>query len=491
MAQRGSVDAVVVGAGPNGLTAAITLARAGLEVEVHEAAETVGGGARTEELTAPGFRHDVCSAVHPLAAASPAFASMPLAEHGLEWLETDLALAHPLPDRPAATLARSVETTAASLGAGADAYRRLVGPLARRWDDLAGDVLRPVTAGLPRHPLLLARFGLAALSSPRRLAHRLGGPASAGAALLAGVAAHSGAPLGAPVTSGIGLTLILAGHAVGWPVPRGGSQAVADALSASLRSLGGRIVTGHHVRSLGELPEARAYLLDVAPANVATLGGGRLPGRYLARLARNRPGPGVFKLDYALTEPVPWSDPACRRAGTVHVGGHLDAVDASLAAAERGTAPERPFLVTAQPSLVDPGRAPSGHHTFWAYAHVPHGWDGDLTEAVEDQLERFAPGFRDVVAHRAVAGPRDLEARNPNLVGGDIGGGAVRGLQALFRPLVAWHPHATPDPAVFLCSSATPPGPGVHGMCGHHAARLALRRRFDRDLAPPEPPAAR
>jgi len=469
------LDAAVVGAGPNGLTAAVTLAAAGLTVGVWEAATTIGGAAATAELTLPGFHHDVGSAVHPFAAGSPVFRSLPLAAHGLEWLQPELALAHPFDDDDAALLDRSVPRTVERLGPG---YGRLVRPFVGRWDALAPDVLRSLFAPLPRHPVLLARFGLRSLPPVALLARRV--RTRAGASLVSGMAGHTGVPLSAPVTAGPALMLSLAAHDVGWPVPRGGAQAISDALAGRLRALGGTITTGHAVASLDELPPARAYLLDVAPSAVAGLAGARLPTRYTRRLARYRRGPGVFKLDYALAEPVPWRDPVCRRAGTVHLGGAVDEIGASLDAIARGDAPTRPFVVAAQPSLLDPSRAPAGRHTFWAYAHVPNAWSGDLTDAIERQIERFAPGFRDVVLGRAVTSPAALEAQNANLLGGDLANGTVRGRQALFRPVVAVVPYATPHPSVFLCSAATPPGPGVHGMCGYHAARVTLRRVFGR-----------
>jgi len=465
------LDVLVVGAGPNGLTAAVTLAAAGVSVDVREASDTVGGAASTAELTLPGFRHDVGSAVHPFAAGSPVFRSLPLADHGLEWLEPDLALAHPFTHGDAAVLERSLARTVERLGRG---YGRLVRPFVGRWDDLAPDVLRSLVSPLPRHPLLLARFGVRALPPVALTARRLRNPA--GASLLSGMAGHTGVPLSAAVTSGPALMLTLAAHEVSWPIPRGGAQAISDALVGCLRSLGGTVTTGQPVTSLDALPAARAYLLDVAPSAVAALTGARLPGRYTRRLGHYRLGPGVFKVDYALSEPVPWRDPACRQAGTVHLGGTVDEIGATLTAIARGEAPARPFVVAAQPSLVDPSRAPAGRHTFWAYAHVPNAWPGDLTDAIETQIERFAPGFRDVVLARSVSSPAALEAGNANLVGGDLANGAVRGRQAVFRPLVAAVPYATPHPAVFLCSAATPPGPGVHGMCGYQAARVVLRR---------------
>jgi phytoene dehydrogenase-like protein len=470
------VDAVVVGAGPNGLTAAVTLARAGLSVRVYEAAATIGGGARTAELTLPGFRHDVCSAVHPLGAGSPVLRALPLETYGLRWVHPEVPLAHPFPDGSAATLARSVEETAVSLGADARAYRRLVQPFLGRWEALADDVLRAPLAAWPAHPWLLARFGMRAVLPASLLARRFRGRHARG--LVAGLAAHAIAPLDAPATGGVALLFALAAHASGWPFPRGGSQALSDALAAYLRSLGGEIETGHRVGSLAELPTARAYVLDVMPEELADLAGERLPDRYVRRLRRYRHGAAVFKIDYALSGPVPWTSEACRRAGTVHLGPSIEEISDALRAAQRGRAPRVPFLITAQPTVFDPSRAPDGRHVLWAYGHVPYGWRGDLTTAIERQIERFAPGFGGLVLARSAAGPQRIAEHNPNNVGGDIAGGACDRLGLLFRPLVARVPYATPDPAIYLCSSATPPGPGVHGMGGYHAARTALAQVF-------------
>lgn len=469
-------DAVVVGAGPNGLAAAITLARAGLRVRVYEFASQVGGGARTDERTLPGFLHDPCSAVHPLGAGSPMLRALPLAQHGLEWVEPDVALAHPFPDGSAAVLERSVHATARSLGSDAGTYRRLVAPFADRWTELAADVLRAPLVGLPGHPLLLTRFGLSAAAPAALLARRFRGRSARG--LLAGLAAHVNAPLTSPVTSGIGLLFALSAHETGWPFPRGGAQRLSDSLAAYLRSLGGEIETGRRVRTVDELPTADAYLFDVSPTELASIAGSRLPGRYAERLRRYQYGAAVFKVDYALDGPVPWAAEACRRAGTVHLGATLPEIGAALDSAHRGVPPHPPFLITAQPSVFDASRAPEGKHVFWAYAHVPRGWDGDLTAAIDGQIERFAPGFHDRILARSVSGPARLEAGNPNIVEGDIACGSTRGLGALFRPTFSRVPYATGNRSIYLCSSATPPGPGVHGMCGYHAARVALQRVF-------------
>jgi phytoene dehydrogenase-like protein len=470
------LDAVVVGSGPNGLTAAVTLAQAGLQVRVFEAADKAGGGTRTEELTLPGFRHDVCSAVHPFGVGSPALAALPLADHGLEWIHPQLALAHPLLDGSAAVLARSVDETVASLGRDDRTWRRLVGPFLGRWRELAGDVLGPIGMRLPRHPVLLARFGARAVWPVQWAARVFREDRTR--MLLAGIAGHAIVPSSSPLTTSVGLMLALAAHEVGWPVARGGSQAIADSLISYLESLGGGVETGALVTALDQLPLARAYLFDVMPRDLAAIAGNRLPDRYRAQLGRYRHGPAVFKVDYALADAVPWKAEECRRAATVHLGASLDEIGGALAAVASGRPPDPPFLIVAQPTIVDASRAPAGRHVLWAYGHVPRGWRGDLTAAIEDQIERFAPGFRDLVLARSAWGPPKLEAHNRSMVDGDIAGGVFQGLQVLFRPVIARVPYATPDPAIFLCSAATPPGPGVHGMGGHLAATVALRRVF-------------
>ncbi|KRV51504.1 hypothetical protein AQ490_00290 [Wenjunlia vitaminophila] len=471
------MDAVVVGAGPNGLTAAIALAESGLEVVVYEAAGAVGGGARTEELV-PGFRYDPCSGAHPTGAGSPVFARMPLAKHGLEWVQPELPMAHPFPDGSAAVLSRSVAETAESLGPDASAYRRLMAPFAGRWPQLVDAVMRPPLAGPPRHPVLSARMGSYGVLPATVLQRRFAAERARG--LFAGMAGHGSAPLTSPLTAGFGMMFALSGHDVGWPVARGGSQAIADALAGYLRSLGGVIHTNRRIRTMAELPRARAYLFDTAPEGLLEIAGDRLPARSARSLARYRRGLSVFKLDYALDGPMPWTSPDARRAGTIHLGPTATEINASLTTASRGRMPEVPFLLTGQPTVADPGRAPEGKHVFWAYGHVPYGWDGDATEAIERQIERFAPGFRDLVLARRVTTPADLEAHNPNNVNGGISVGSTAGLNALFRPTFAPVPYATGNPSVFLCSSATPPGPGVHGLCGEYAARTALRRVFGR-----------
>lgn len=464
------LDAVVVGAGPNGLTAAVELARRGLSVAVFEARDTVGGGARTEELTLPGFRHDPCSAAHPLGINSPAFRDMPLDRYGLEWLHAELPMAHPFPDGSAAVLSRSVAETAASFGPhDAGTYRRLVAPLLPKWDALVRDFMALPLTTLPRDPLTLARFGLTGLPPSTWLMRRFRDDRAR--ALFSGLVAHAIAPLGGLGTGAVGLVFALAGHARGWPVARGGSQSISDALTAYLKDLGGAVHTNYEIKRLDDLPPARAYIFDTSPTALARIAG---LGSYYERF---RYGASVFKLDYALDGPVPWTAKEARSAGTVQVGpGSRDIAAALRAASREGRAPDKPFLITVQPSVMDPSRAPAGKHVFWAYGHVPSGWDGDLTDAVERQLERFAPGFRERILARATAGPPELAARNANYVGGDIACGAVSGLQLLLRPKLSLSPYTTPHPAVFICSSASPPGPGVHGMSGHNAAKAVWRR---------------
>jgi phytoene dehydrogenase-like protein len=466
-------DAVVVGTGPNGLAAAITLAREGYAVRAYEAAATVGGGMRSAELTRPGFVHDVCSAIHPLGLGSPFFRTLPLAEHGLDWVQPDAPLAHPLDGGTAVVLERAVDETAAGLGADGEPYRALIDPLVARWETIVDDVLGPV--GLPRHPVAMARFGTRALPSMEALCRRhfKGHRATA---LFAGLAAHSILPLDQRLTAGVALTLSVLGHAVGWPLPRGGSQRIADALTAHLQSLGGEVVTNAAVGSLDELPVSRAVLLDVTPRQLVAIGGDRMRPRYRRRLERYRYGPGVFKVDWALDAPIPWAAPECARAATVHLGGTADEIALSERAAWQGDIAGHPFVLLAQPTLFDPSRAPAGKHTAWAYCHVPHGSRVDMTDRIEAQVERFAPGFRDRIIQRHTMGPLELEAYNPNYVGGDIGGGVMDLKQAFARPVASRDPYRVPIEGLYLCSASTPPGGGVHGMCGYHAARSALRR---------------
>ena len=459
---------MVVGSGPNGLAAAIVLAQAGISVEVRETAEIAGGGARSGELTIPGFTHDLGSAVHPLAVASPFFSTLPLADHGLKWIWPAAALAHPFDDGTAVTLERDVEATAGQLRGDAGAYRNLFGPLVKNWAVLADELLRPFR--LPKHPFLLASFGLRALQPCSMLA-RSAFRAERARALFAGMAAHSILKLESPLSSAFGLLLGAAGHAVGWPIPQGGSQHIADALSSVLQSLGGRLSTGSRVGSIRE-PGADLTMCDVTPRQFLSLAGAHLPDSYKQALREYRYGPGVFKVDWALREPIPWTARECLRAATVHVGGSLDEIAASERAAWEGKAPEKPFLVLAQPSVFDASRAPMGRHTAWAYCHVPNGWPGSALRQIEAQIERFAPGFQECVLARTAHTTADMQKWNENLVGGDINGGAATVKQFFFRP--TWRRYATPLKGVYLCSSSTPPTGGVHGMCGFWAARWAL-----------------
>ena len=468
------LDAIVVGAGPNGLAAAIELARAGRSVRIYEAAGEVGGGSRSAELTLPGFVHDVCSAVHPLGVASPFLASLDLARHGLEWVQPEAPLAHALDRGRSVILERDLEVMRNALGRDGDAWARLFGPLAREWGRLAPALLGPVVRP-PRHPLLLARFGLPAILPAAALA-RIAFREPAARALFAGMAGHSMLRLGRPLSASFGLVLGMLAHAVGWPVARGGSGRIAAALEAEARTLGVEIVTGHRVDGLSALPAARAVVLDLTPRQVVALAGDRLPSRYRGQLARYRYGPGVFKIDWALDGPIPWTDPATARAGTVHLGGTLAEVAAAEDAVGRGRSPDRPFVLVVQPTIADASRAPEGKHVAWAYCHVPNGSSADMTRAIEDQVERFAPGFRDLVLARSTRDATAMEAYDANYIGGDINGGIQDIRQLLFRPVLRWNPYTTPDPGLFLCSSSTPPGGGVHGMSGWHAAREVLRR---------------
>lgn len=470
----GHYDAVVVGAGPNGLTAAAHVARAGRRVLVVECADRIGGGARTDELTLPGFRHDVCSAIHPLAAGSPAFAALHLEDHGLEIIHPALGLAHPLDDGTAGALDRGWDATEESLAEDSTRWRRVFASHAHGWDALIGELSGPLLH-VPRHPLRLARFGLPALTPAKTYARRFHTPRAR--ALFSGIAAHSMLPLEHVATTSFALLLGAAGHAAGWPVARGGSQAIVDALATFVEAHKGEIVTGQRVRALSDLPPARVTFLDTSPGDAAVIAGDRLSSRVARALGTFRAGPGAFKLDYALSGPVPWTAPPCRGAGTVHVGGTAEEIAAAEREVASGRHPERPFVLVAQQSLCDPTRAPAGKHTLWAYCHVPNGSTFDMTDRIEAQIERFAPGFRDLVLARSTITPADLEARNPNKVGGDIGGGALTGMQFVSRPRLALDPYRL-GPGIYLCSASTPPGAGVHGMNGAAAARRALRREL-------------
>jgi len=465
-----SYDAIVIGSGPNGLAAAITLARAGLSVLVLEANASIGGGTRSEELTLPGFVHDVCSAVHPLAIASPFFRALPLREHGLEWIHSPAVAAHPLQDARAVMLERGPQATASALGRDEMAYQRLWAPLARDWPLLEAEVLGPLR--FPRHPIALARFGARALLSARGLAeaHFVTQEARA---LFAGLAAHSMLSLEQSPSAAFGLVLGIAGHVFGWPVPRGGAGRIAKALASYLGALGGEIVTDSRVQSIDELPRSRVVLCDITPRQLLEIAGGRLPRRYRRKLLNYRYGLAAFKVDWALAGSIPWRAAECLRAATVHLGGTFDEIANSERLASRGQHSEEPYVLIAQPSLFDPSRAPVGKHTAWGYCHVPNGSEFNMTERIESQVEHFAPGFRDLILARHILTPASLEARNPNLIGGDINGGMADLRQLFLRPTSSFY--TTPFPGLYLCSASTPPGGGVHGMCGHHAAQAALR----------------
>jgi phytoene dehydrogenase-like protein len=463
-------DAIVIGSGPNGLAAAIEIARAGRKVLVLEAEPTIGGGVRSAELTLPGFVHDICSAVHPLAIDSPFFRTLPLEAHGLRWIMPPLMLAHPLDDGTAVTVAKSVDQTAAQLGRDAAAYRRLFGAIVDGWPQLETSVLAPLR--LPAHPFALARFGLKALQPAEQLARRRF--ATPGArALFAGIAAHGMIPLDERPTAAFGLVLGAMAHVAGWVIPRGGAQSFTDALAGYLRSLGGEIVAGQRVASVDDLPPARAVLCDLSPRPLLRLAGHKFPEWYRLKLEQYRYGCGVFKVDWALETPIPWRADACRRAGTVHVGGTLEEIARCERDAWNGRVSERPFVLLTQPSLFDTTRAPADRQTAWAYCHVPHGSTEDMLPRIEQQVERFAPGFRDRVLARSVMRPADVERHNANLVGGDIGSGVSDLRQLFFRPTRLTY--STPVRGLYICSASTPPGVGVHGMCGYFAARRALR----------------
>jgi phytoene dehydrogenase-like protein len=468
----GALDAVVIGSGPNGLAAAIAMAREGASVLVLEGAAEIGGGTRTAELTLPGFHHDVCSACHPMGILSPFFRSLPLEQHGLRWVKPPVSVAHPLDDQPAVLLRRPLSDTARGLGVDGPAYERLLAPFLVDPHGFLADILGP--ARIPRHPLRLLRFAVQALRSAGGLARgRFRGERAR--ALFAGCAAHASLPLDRLTTAAFGLVFCLTGHIEEWPVAEGGSAALARALAGVLASFGGRIETGRRVRSLADVPPSRVLLFDTSPAQLASVAEAVLPAGYVRRLRRFRYGPGVFKIDWALDGPIPWNDPAVLQASTVHLGGTLDEVAAAEAGVWRGEHPERPFVLLCQQSLFDRSRAPEGKHTGYAYCHVPAGSTTDRTDAIERQVERFAPAFRQRILARHVMTTADFERYNPSFVGGAITGGVADLGQLFTRPVARWNPYTTPNPRIFLCSSSTPPGGGVHGMCGSFAARAALR----------------
>lgn len=472
MLASSSQKACVIGAGPNGLAAAIVLAQAGLQVDVFEAEPQAGGAARTLELTLPGFHHDFGSAIHPMAAGSPFFSTLPLQRYGLEWIHSPAPLAHPFDDGTAVLLERKFNDADAALGQDGPAWRSLLEPFAVRWPALMRNILRPLLA-MPRDPWLLARFAMNALPSADFVARRRFRTPRA-QALFAGLAAHSFLALDQPISASFGMVMGGSAHAVGWPIPRGGSQAITDALGGYLQSLGGRIHTSSRVGNLRQLPQSDVTICDLTPRQLLAVAGERFTASYRKQLSQYRYGPGVFKVDYSMSSPVPWKATECLRAATVHVGGSMDEIAASEYAMAHGRICARPFVLLAQPTLFDPARAPQGKHIAWAYCHVPNGSEFNMLDALEDQIERFAPGFRDCVLARRVFSPAALENMDENLVGGDISGGAMDARQFLFRP--TWRQYRTSASDLYLCSSSTPPGGSVHGMCGYNAATLALRR---------------
>lgn len=471
--EKKDYDAIVVGSGPNGLSAAIRLQQAGVSVLLLEAKDTIGGGMRTAELTLPGFYHDICSAVHPMAVGSPFFSTLPLADYGLEFVHSPLAAAHPFDNGSAAFLARSLDDTARALGADEKVYRDLIKPVADHWEEVAEDSLGPFS--IPRHPLIMARFGLNALRSANAIADRFTTTAARG--LWAGMTAHSIQPLTNVASAAIGIILSAVGHRHGWPVPKGGSQSIAKALAAHFISLGGEIQTGVHVSSLSQLPSHRAVLFDLTPKQLLTIAGEAFSPRYIRQLSGYRYGPGVFKVDWALSGPIPFTAAECRQAATVHLGGTFEEIALSEQRAYDGKMNTAPYVLVSQQSLFDE-RAPAGKHTAWAYCHVPNGSDTDMTAIIEQQIERFAPGFRDLILAKHTINAQQMEAYNPNYVGGDINGGIIDIRQLYTRPACRISPYRTSAKGIYICSSATPPGGGVHGMCGYHAANTVLRDLF-------------
>ncbi len=475
-----SYDAIVIGAGPNGLSAAIHLARQGLSVCIFETSSQIGGGARSEQLTLPNFIHDVCSAVHPMGFISPFFKTLPLQEYGLEWIEPPLALAHPFDNEPAAFLSKSIQQTAENLGQDKQAYLDLINPFVNRGETLLAEILKPIR--ISRHPFLMARFGFAAMRSASDFANSKFKTDRA-KALFCGCSAHAVVSLNKIATASFGISLVIVAHLVGWPIVKGGSQKIIDCLEKYFRSLGGEIEAGTKVESLNSLPASKVILMALTPRQVATIAADQLPQKFRDRLLKFRYGPGIFKIDWALDGPSPWKDPACSQSATLHLGSTFDEILQSESNAWNGKISAKPFVILAQPSLFDSTRAPAGKHTGWAYCHVPHGSDVDRTETIENQVERFAPGFKNLILARHTFNSTQLHQHNENIIGGDIGGGANDFMQIIARPVLKWDPYSTPNPRIFICSSSTPPGGGVHGMCGYNAANSVLAKVFKKSAS--------
>lgn len=466
-------DAIIIGSGPNGLAAGIRLAQEGLSVKIFEKQDTIGGGTRTQELTRPGFHHDVCSAIHPLAKASPFLKTLPLQEYGLEWIQPEIPLAHPLDDQPAGAIFHSLDKTVDHFGADGKTYRRAVEPFMEKWDGLLSDLLGPFSL-LPDHPLLMARFGLNALRPAHWFAQRY--KTEKARAVFAGLAAHGIMPFDKVATSAIGLVLGIAAHTVGWPYPKGGSHAITEAMGDYFTSLGGKIETGIEITSVKELPQSSLLFFNNTPRQILDIAGDNLPSSYAKKLKNFKYGQGVFKMDLALSEQIPWQDELCRKAGTVHLGGNFEEIAQSEEQAANGTPPEKPYVLVAQQSLEDSSRAPSGQHTCWAYCHMPNGSAKDMSEPILEQIERFAPGFRDCIIDSHAMNPHAMQVYNPNYIGGDINGGRADITQLFTRPAGLFDPYHIPQTNMYIASSSTPPGGGVHGMCGYHAAESALKK---------------
>lgn len=467
-------EAIVIGSGPNGLAAAIKLAQAGIKTTIYEAKNTVGGGTRSAELTLPGFIHDICSAIHPTGIGSPFFRDLPLIEHGLEWIHPQSPLAHPFDDGTAAILERSIDETSKTLENDGLRYKKFMEPLVENWPKIESDVMGPF--GIPKHPLVMARFGIQAIQSAKMLSNRLF-KAKHARGLFAGLAAHSMMPLDWLLTSGIGIALAIFGHVYGWPISKKGSQKIADALASYFSSLGGEIITNYKIEHIDQLPSNQLLLFDVSPRQLLQIAGNRLPLSYQRKLQSYRYNPGVFKVDWALNCPIPWKAKECLRAGTVHLGGTQEEIEESESEVWKNRHPKKPFIILAQQSLFDQTRAPEGKHTAWGYCHVPNGSTIDMTEVIEAQIERFAPGFCDCILKRSTMTSKEFEQYNPNYIGGDINGGVQDIYQFLARPTI--NTYSTPDKNIYICSSSTPPGGGVHGMCGFHAAKRALKENFN------------